>query len=166
MTTPTPAPLDTAWAFPLLGLDVSEKRIGLAIVDSPGAPPQPLFTYARVTRERDLAQCVEWVRRYHIGTVVLGFPLNMDGTLGTHAQWMQRFARKLRERLTIPVALQDERLTTVEADELLRNSGTGREARDERIDAVAAALILQRFCAEGPTQQVMSGDAAGVNMMA
>ena len=141
------------WDFPLLGLDVSEKRIGLAMQEHSAAPAQPLFTYQRITRARDLAQCAEWVRRYQVGTVVLGLPLNMDGTPGPRAQWMRRFAYELQQRFTMPVVLMDERLSTVEAEELLQQSGVAREARAERIDAVAAALILQRFCAEGPSRQ-------------
>ncbi len=133
-------------------MDVSEKRIGLAISEHPSAPAQPMFTYSRVTRARDLARCAEWVRRYGIGTVVLGLPLNMDGSPGPRAQWMRRFARDLQQRVAVPVEMQDERLTTVEAEELLQHSGLSREAQAERLDAVAAALILQRFCAEGPSR--------------
>ncbi len=144
---------EQGWAFPLLGLDVSEKRIGLAMLDHPAAMlAQPLFTYQRVTRARDLAQCTEWVQRYQAGTVVLGLPLNMDGSPGPRARWMRRFAYELQQRLAVPVVLMDERLSTVEAEDLLRQSGVAREARAERIDAVAAALILQRFCAEGPAR--------------
>ena len=150
MTTPVPECQHGRWQFPLLGLDVSEKRIGLAIMEYPHSPAQPMFTYLRLTRARDLARCAEWVRRYHIGTVVLGLPLNMDGTRGPRARWMQRFARELQEIVVVPVLLQDERLTTIEADELLQAQGLSREARAERADAVAAALILQRLCTEGP----------------
>lgn len=134
--------------YPLLALDVSERRIGLAITDGPTTPPQPLFTYQRTTRARDVAQCAEWVRAYHIGALVIGLPLNMDGTAGEKAQWMTRFAREVQQRVQIPVFLQDERLSTVEADELLQQAGASRQAREERVDAVAAALILQRFIEE------------------
>ncbi|HEY3415626.1 MAG TPA: Holliday junction resolvase RuvX, partial [Armatimonadota bacterium] len=111
------------WHFPLLGLDISETRIGLAMAEHPDVFPYPMLTYTRVTRERDLAQCDEWTRRYHVGGVVLGLPLNMDGSEGPRARWMRRFARHLQERITVPVLLQDERLTTVEADELLVQRG-------------------------------------------
>lgn len=154
MTTPELTSAGKDWTFPLLGLDVSDKHIGLAVLEHPAAAQaQPLFTYLRVTRARDLAQCAEWVRRYQIGTVVVGLPLNMDGSFGPRAQWMRRFVYELQQRLSVPVVLMDERLSTVEAEELLQQSGVSREARAERIDAVAAALILQRFRAEGPTRQ-------------
>ena len=134
--------------FPLLGLDISGRRIGLAMCADRRTPPQPLFTYARRTRARDVAQCAEWVRRYRIGAVVIGLPLNMDGTPGPRAQWTRRFAQELEEQLSVPVLLQDERLSTVEAEEMLQAQGLSREERAERVDTVAAAVILQRFVAE------------------
>lgn len=134
--------------FPLLGMDISETRIGLAVCESVQSPPQPLFTYVRRTRALDLTRCVEWVQRYRIGAVVIGLPLNMDGTPGPRAQWMRRFARELAERVSVPVILQDERLTTVEAEEALREQGLPPEERAARVDAVAAALILQRYVRE------------------
>ncbi|MHB9133101.1 MAG: Holliday junction resolvase RuvX [Armatimonadota bacterium] len=144
MTEPEPL----RWQFPLLGLDVSERRIGLAIAEQYLAAPQPLFTYQRVTRAQDLARCVDWVTRYKIGGVVIGLPVNMDGTHGPRVLWMRRFARELQARIPVPVLLQDERLTTVEAEELLLARGLGWQAREEQVDAVAAALILQRFLDE------------------
>lgn len=134
--------------FPLLGLDISQTKIGLAIAEHPSVMPQPLYTYLRTTRTRDLAQCAEWVQRYGIATVIIGLPLNMDGTPGDRAKWMRRFCRELQDRVDVPVLLQDERLSTVEADALLTERGLNREARAEQVDAVAAALILERFLHE------------------
>lgn len=138
----------TAVLFPLLGMDISDTRIGLAICEHAQSPAQPLFTYTRITRARDLTRCVEWVQRYRIGAVVIGLPLNMDGTPGPRAQWMRRFARELAERVSVPVILHDERLSTVEANDALQAQGLSREEREERVDAVAAALILQRYLNE------------------
>lgn len=134
--------------FPLLGFDISQTKIGLAIAEHPAVAPQPLFTYIRTTRARDLMQCVDWVKRYGVGAVILGLPLNMDGTPGPRARWMQRFSRELQERLDIPVLLQDERLSTVEADDILTARGLNRQERSDQVDAVAAALILERFLHE------------------
>ncbi len=136
-------PADDA-PFPRLGLDISERRIGLAMHDSPLAGPQPLFTYARTTRAQDLERLAEWVQRYGAGAVIVGLPLNMDGTPGPRAQWMHRFTHELQRRVTVPVRLQDERLTTVEAEALLAERG----ARGADVDALAAALILERFAQE------------------
>ncbi len=146
--TDLPATPADAVVFPLLGLDISDRRIGAALANASPAAPRPLFTYLRTTRARDLAQCVEWVARYDCRGVVIGLPLNMDGTPGPRATWMQRFTRHLREMLTVPVWLQDERLTTIEADEILRERGLRREERDAQVDALAAALILERFIQE------------------
>ena len=139
---------DSPIVFPLLGLDVSERRIGVALADLPPAAPRPLFTYLRVTRARDLAQCAEWVTEYGCRGVVIGLPMNMDGTPGPRAVWMRRFVRNLREIVAVPAWLQDERLTTIEADELLRERGLRREDRAAQADALAAALILERFLRE------------------
>jgi putative holliday junction resolvase len=132
----------TTTAYPLLGLDVSERRIGVAACDGAGAPPRALFTYQRTTRAKDLAQITEWVQRFGTGTLVLGLPLNMDGTEGPRAVWMRRFARHLEQAAGVPVHLQDERLTTVEASDTL--AATGARGHEE-LDAVAAALILERY---------------------
>jgi putative Holliday junction resolvase len=134
--------------FPLLGLDISDTRIGVAICEHVQSPARPLFTYVCRTRAQDLTRCVEWVQRYRIGAVVIGLPLNMDGTPGPRAQWMRRFSRELAERIPVPVILQDERLSTVEADEALQAQGLSREERAGRVDAVAAVLILQRYLNE------------------
>ena len=148
MTTPHPGCRVPAEQFPLLGMDISETRIGLAICEHIQSPPHPLFTYVRRTRAEDLARCVDWVQRYQIGAVVIGLPLNMDGTPGPRVQWMRRFARELAERVAVPMHMQDERLSTVEADEMMQAQGLDRLERAERVDAVAAALILQRFLTE------------------
>ena len=108
-------------------------------------PSRPLFTYSRTTRARDLAQCAAWVSDYACGGVVIGLPLNMDGTPGPRAVWVRRFARELRARLAVPVALQDERLSTIEAEEILRARGVKRLEREAQADALAAALILERY---------------------
>lgn len=132
-------------AFPILSMDISDRRIGLAIADNAIAPPHPLFTYQRISRARDLAQCTTWVEKYQVGAVVIGLPLNMDGTPGPRAQWMTRFADELRARLAVPVLLQDERLSTVEAKEAVG----ARYNADTDVDAIAAAYILQRYLQEG-----------------
>jgi len=137
-----------SWRFPLLGLDISATRIGLAIADNSLSPPRPLFTYLRITRAQDLARIVAWVERYQIGAVVMGLPVNMDGTPGERARWMGRLARELRQCMDIPIHLQDERLSTVEAEELLHARGLSHNQVSEEVDAVAAALILERFLRE------------------
>lgn len=134
--------------FPILGLDVSARRIGLAIAETAASLPQPLYTYQRNTRAEDLRQCVQLIEKYQIALVVIGLPLNMDGTEGERACWMRRFARHLQQLITVPVRLVDERLTTVEAQEKLAARGAGRAEIEEILDSVAAALILERFFAE------------------
>jgi putative Holliday junction resolvase len=134
--------------FPILGLDVSERRIGVAVADPPPAHPRPLFTHARTTRAEDLREVVACVKRYACAGVVVGLPLNMDGTPGPRAVWMRRFARELQQQLDVPVLLQDERLSTVEAQEILRDQGLDWAERAVQVDAVAAALILEWYLHE------------------
>ncbi|OPZ87348.1 MAG: putative Holliday junction resolvase [bacterium ADurb.Bin429] len=142
--TPVPAVVE----FPLLGLDISERRIGVALAGTSLAAPRPLFTYPRITRARDLSQCAEWAVQYACKGIVIGLPLNMDGTPGSRVTWMRRFTRHLQQLVAVPVWLQDERLTTVEAEEIFRERGLRREEREAQVDALAAALILERFLQE------------------
>lgn len=137
--------------FPIIGLDISARRIGMAIAETAASLPQPLYTYQRNTRAEDLRQCQQLIAKYHIALVVIGLPLNMDGTEGERACWMRRFARQLQQLTTVPVLLVDERLTTVEAKEKLAARGAGRAEIEEMLDSVAAALILERFFAENVT---------------
>lgn len=131
--------------FPILGLDVSARRIGLAIAESTALLPQPLYTYQRTTRAEDLRKCQQLIAQYHIAMVVIGLPLNMDGTEGERSRWMRRFARQLQQLVSLPIRLVDERLTTVEAHEKLTARGAGHAEIAEILDSVAAALILERY---------------------
>jgi putative Holliday junction resolvase len=131
--------------FPLLGLDISETCIGVALAETPPASPQPMFTHARITRARDLAEIAAWTTRYAAAGVVLGLPLNMDGSEGPRAVWMRRFARELETRLSVPVSLCDERLSTVEAEERLAARYVPRSDWGSRVDGEAAAIILERY---------------------
>jgi putative Holliday junction resolvase len=147
VTEPSATP-DIAVTFPLLGLDISDRRIGVAIAGGLPVAPRPVCTYLRTTRADDLARCVAWVAEFGCAGVVIGLPLNMDGTAGDRAVWMRRFARHLGAMLAVPVWLQDERLTTVEAEEILQERGLRRNERAAQVDALAAALILERFLQE------------------
>lgn len=139
------APPDQPVTFPLLGLDISERRIGVAIAAASPVAPRPVCTYQRTTRAADLARCAAWVAEFGCTGVVVGLPLNMDGTPGERAVWMRRFARHLAAAVAVPVWLQDERLTTIEAEEILQERGLRRDEREAQVDALAAALILERF---------------------
>ena len=126
-----------------LGLDLGRARIGLALADDVLRTARPHSTVRRRSDEADLAAIAGVAREFEVTRAVLGLPLNMDGTEGASARFARGFAVKLGEALGVPVELQDERLSTFEAEARLRERGVA--ARDQRalVDAEAAAVILQ-----------------------
>lgn len=129
----------------ILGLDYGSRRIGVAISDELGMTAQGVATVARKNRETDLEAIAALVRRYAVEKIVIGYPLRLDGSEGIQCEKINRFARRLEDRFSLPVLLRDETLTTVEAEEILRDRGVRPEKRREVIDRVAAAIILQGY---------------------
>ena len=143
----------------ILGVDYGRKRIGLAIADAMVRIPQPLSTLERVNRNEDMRRLRELAREHAVRQIVVGLPLNLDGTRGEMAEEAVRFAHRVRKQLGLPVELVDERLTSWEAERLLEEAH-GRFMHDEKrsggrkpsrpqakmsVDAVAAAVILKEF---------------------
>jgi putative pre-16S rRNA nuclease len=129
----------------LLGLDVGSKTIGLAVSDPLGITAQGLTTLRRKNKRTDFEHLAEIVRQYAISEIVVGYPLRMSGLEGTQAEKMQLFAEELRRKFGLPVHLWDERLTSAEANRLLRESEMSIRRRGEVVDRLAAVLILQGF---------------------
>ena len=126
-----------------LGVDLGRVRIGLALADDVLRTARPLKVIARTTRAADLAAIAAAAREYEVERVVLGLPLNMDGSEGPSARLARAFAPRLEEALAAPVELFDERLSTFEAETRLRERGvSGKDVRS-LVDAEAAAVILQ-----------------------
>jgi putative Holliday junction resolvase len=126
-----------------LGLDLGRATIGLALADDVLATARALETVRRSTEEADLAALRRVAGEYEVTRAVLGLPLNMDGTEGASARLARAFAPKVAAALGVPVDLFDERLSTFEAEQRLRERGlSSREAR-RLVDAEAAAVILQ-----------------------
>ena len=139
----------------VLGLDYGSRTVGVAVSDPLGLTAQPLITIERREENklrRTLAQIEDLVREYGVEQIVLGFPKNMNDTLGERAEKTLEFQEKLTRRTGLPVILWDERLTTVAAERVLIEEGVRREHRKERIDQIAAALILQGWL-DGPGKQ-------------
>ncbi len=128
-----------------LGLDVGSKRIGVAVSDPLGITAQGLETLQRRNKRLDLDALEHLVRAYQVAEIVVGFPLRMSGEQGVQAEKMQRFAGELRERLGLPVHLWDERLTSAEANRLLRQTEMSIQRRGQVVDRMAAVLILQSW---------------------
>lgn len=127
----------------LLGLDYGSRRIGMAISDPLGITAQPLSAIVRQGDEKDIGTIAAAVREHEAAGVVIGLPLHLDGGEGTEARKAIRFAEKVRERLGLPVAMWDERMTTAQAERHLIASGVGRGRRKEIRDSLAAVFILQ-----------------------
>ncbi len=126
-----------------LAIDYGAKRTGLAVCDAGEMIASPL---AVLHGPKNLIQRIgQIVAAEDIGAVVLGLPLNMDGSEGPQAKRVLAFAEQLKRHLRIPVHLQDERLSSFGAEEKLREIGLGRAGKQERRDALAAAEILQTF---------------------
>lgn len=125
----------------LLGLDVGEKRIGVAVTDPMGMFAQPVSTIMRGIH--DIDEIVSLVEEYSITEVVVGLPVNMNGTLGPGAEKVQEFASKLEAALTVPLVFEDERLTTSMAERMMIDADVSRKKRKKSIDKIAAAIILE-----------------------
>lgn len=129
----------------LLGLDVGSKTIGLAVSDPLGFTAQGLPTLRRQNKRLDLERLEQVIKQFQVCEIVVGLPLRLSGVEGTQAEKMQRFAADLRERFGLPVHLWDERLTSAEANRVLRDSEMSIRRRGEVVDRLAAVLILQSF---------------------
>jgi putative Holliday junction resolvase len=129
----------------ILGVDYGEKRIGLAVSDELGLTAQGLPTLIRKTKKNDLEILRRWIRNYSIQEIVIGYPLRIDGSEGIQCEKVNRFARWLAETLLLPVMKWPETLTTKEAEDILRTSGVRWQKRKEKVDQLAACLILQNY---------------------
>lgn len=128
-----------------IGLDVGERRIGVAKSDPLGITAQPHSYIARSGGAADLRKILAVAEEVAASGFVLGLPLRTDGSYGPEAQKVQRFADSLREVTQLPIEWVDERFTTVMAQRALREQGVKGAASRRRVDQVAAALILQTF---------------------
>lgn len=127
-----------------LGIDYGQKRTGLAICDVAETIASPLKVLT-VARSELFASIAEIVKGENIEAIVLGLPLNMDGTAGHQVKFVQDFARRIKEHVPLPVYFQDERLSSFEAEGKLSGTELTRKKKKARLDAVAAAAILQSF---------------------
>jgi len=128
-----------------LGLDIGDRRIGMAVSDETGTVAQGRGVYARRGEEQDLSYFADLCRRERVERIVVGLPLNMDGSEGEQARKVRAFGQALAGRIGLPVEFLDERLTTVEADRVLSQAGF-RERRKRKVrDELSAVLILQAW---------------------
>ena len=132
----------------VLGLDYGSKTVGVAISDPLGITAQGVETIWRKQENhlrQTLARIEELVSEYHVEKIVLGYPKNMNNTIGERAEATEQFKEDLERRTGLEVILWDERLSTVEAERILMDTGVRRENRKQYVDKMAAAVILQNY---------------------
>ncbi len=128
-----------------LALDLGDARIGVAISDLLNITANPRETYKRKDPETDIQYFADYAKREGCDTIVLGLPINMDGTFGPMVEKVKTFGDELQRVSGIKVVYQDERLTTVSAEKTLISANVRRDKRKQVIDKVAATIILQSY---------------------
>ena len=129
----------------VLGLDVGSKTIGMAVSDLLGITAQGLTTMRRQNKRLDFGQLQKVIRAYNVTEIVVGYPLRMSGAEGIQSDKMKLFAEELHKKFHLPVHLCDERLTSAQANRVLRDSEMSIKRRGEVVDRLAAVLILQSW---------------------
>jgi putative Holliday junction resolvase len=130
-----------------MGLDVGSKTVGVALSDELGWTAQGLKTL-KINEEKNefgFAEVGEIIKEYDVGLVVVGFPKNMNGSIGPRGEASQQYASELEKRFSLPTVLWDERLTTMAAERVLLEADVSRKKRKKVIDKMAAMMILQGY---------------------
>ena len=136
----------------VMGLDMGAKRIGVAMSDERGVTATPLKTLKRIGSQKDMEGLKSLVEEYSVGAVVVGMPLNMDGSMGPKAKGVEAFIARLASELRVPVSAWDERLSTVAVTRVLLEADVSRAGRKRVVDKLAAAYILQGYLDSRPPQ--------------
>lgn len=129
----------------ILALDVGSRTIGMAVTDPLGITAQGLETIRRRNKRYDFEQLANIIANYDVREIVIGLPLRMSGEEGTQSEKMREFAAAVEKKFELPVHLIDERLTSVEANRVLRESEMSIQKRAGAVDRLAAVLILQNY---------------------
>lgn len=129
----------------VMSVDFGTKAIGLAICDELQLAVRPLTTLRHPHLQQAPQRIGQLAEEYDIGTLVVGLPLNMDGTSGEAVEKVELFVAELRKHIFAPIEMVDERLTSLEADQILREMGVGMKERKAKSDEYAAVLILQDY---------------------
>ncbi len=136
----------------VMGLDIGSNTIGVAVSDELGLTAQGLKTIRRKSREEDLREIGTIISELEIRKIVVGLPINMDGTVGKQAEMVLKWKKVLEENCGLPVVTWDERLSTVGASKILLEADLSRNKRKKVIDKLAAVLILQGYLDQSRTE--------------
>ena len=128
-----------------MALDLGKRRIGLAISDELGITAQGLETRQRTNLREDLSQLAALISERNVGLILMGNPIHMSGREGRQAEYTRDFAERLKEKTGLPVVYWDERLTSVEAGRVLRDSGISIEKRARAVDRLSAVILLASY---------------------
>lgn len=143
------SPAEFAAALPaaarLLGLDVGEKTIGLALTDTRRSIASPLETIARGKFAKDVETLKQIIAAHAVAGLVVGYPVNMDGSLGPRTQSTRTFVANLSKHIALPVLLWDERMSTMAVERAMLEADLSRERRAQLVDKLAASYMLQGF---------------------
>jgi putative Holliday junction resolvase len=129
----------------ILALDLGKRRIGLAISDELGITAQGLETLQRTKLREDLAHLTDLILEKNVGLILMGNPIHMSGREGRQAEYTKDFAERLKEKTGLAVVYWDERLTSVEAGRVLRDSGISIEKRARAVDRLSAVILLASY---------------------
>ncbi len=129
----------------LMGLDVGDKTIGIAISDLLGFTSQGITTIRRKGIKTDIIELKSLIEEYSVDKLVIGLPKNMNNTIGPQGEKVIKFTEKIKQKIDIEMVFQDERLSTVSAERMLISADVRRDKRKQVIDQVAATYILQAY---------------------
>lgn len=129
----------------ILGLDIGDRTIGVAVSDPLGYTAQGVTTIRRKNEDKDIDELVKLCKEYNVETIVSGLPKNMNGTVGPQSEKVLAFCEIIKRKIDIPVKMWDERLTTVAAEKAMLEADLSRAKRKKIIDKMAATYILQGY---------------------
>lgn len=129
----------------ILGIDFGEKRLGIAVSDPLYITAQSVEVITRTNIKEDLRRIKDIVEEYKISKIIIGLPLNMNGSKGASAENAEKFGKVLRKEIPVNVEFLDERLTTAQGEKILLAADVSREKRKKHIDKISAQLILQNY---------------------
>ena len=128
-----------------MGLDIGDKRIGIAISDAMNITAQSKKVLKRTDHQQDLKTINKYIKKYNVDEIIVGLPKNMDNSIGPQAEKVKHYVNFLKNNLDIPIKFWDERLSTREAERLLIKADLSRSQRKNVVDRVAASIILQGY---------------------
>lgn len=129
----------------IMGLDIGDKTIGVAVSDLMGLTAQGVTTIKRVGKKKDIEEIKKIISEKQVNKIVSGLPKNMNGTVGPQGEKVQKFCELLKQETNLPIEFWDERLSTVAAERSLIEGNVRRENRKKVIDMLAAVIILQGY---------------------